>query len=108
MGFNSVVVILNDRLNEIERDPEFGKKVADAIRSFGISQPEQYITGQTQVISVCHADTAQIVRVGANTGRPIGYGYWQQSDDELIRELESERKRRAKISKKRLSDQGDG
>ncbi|MES2055789.1 MAG: hypothetical protein V4564_07625 [Pseudomonadota bacterium] len=62
MGFNSVVLILNDRLHEIENDPLFGKKVASAIRAHGHDEP--YITGQTTVVSVQHADTMQIVAVG--------------------------------------------
>lgn len=96
MGFNSVLVVLNDRLDEIERDPDFGKKVARAIRSYSHESPDRmpFITGQTQVVSVEHADVAQVIRVGANSGRMIGSGFWRWTDDELIRHLESERKRR--------------
>jgi hypothetical protein len=32
MGFNATVVVLLDRLSEIELDPHFGKKLCDAIR----------------------------------------------------------------------------
>jgi hypothetical protein len=98
MGFNSVVVVLNDRLHEIERDPEFGKKVANAIRAYDVEGriPKPYITGQTQVVSVQHADVVQIVAVGANTARVLGYGHWRQSNDEIIKDLNSQRLRRAK------------
>jgi len=76
MGFNAALVVLCDRLDEIERDPEFGKKVANAIREN--SMPEKYrrtyITGQTQVVCVAHADTAQVIKVGGNTGSLVGYG----------------------------------
>jgi hypothetical protein len=99
MGFNSVLVVLNDRLDEIERDPEFGKKVADAIRSHGYPRYQRYVTGQTQVISVHHADTLAVVAVGGNTGRIIGYGHWSQDDESLIQHLERERKRKAKEAK---------
>jgi hypothetical protein len=75
MGFNASLVILCDRLGEIERDPEFGKKVAAAIREHGF--PEKYrrtfITGQTQVVGVAHADTEQVIVVGGNTGRLAGF-----------------------------------
>jgi hypothetical protein len=75
MGFNASLVILLDRLDEIERDPTFGKKVAMAIREFDTASGNRtYITGQTQVISVAHADTNVIIRIGGNTGEIIGYG----------------------------------
>lgn len=108
MGYNSVLVVLNDRLHEIERDPEFGKKVADAIRAHGSSRGrygEPYITGQTQVISVQHADFAQVVRVGGNCGRLLGYGHWTQDDDALIQGLVKERKRKAaELKRQHASD----
>lgn len=105
MGFNSVVVILNDCLHEIESDPEFGKKVAQAIRAHG-ARPEHrpYITGQTQVLSVEHADTMQIVAVGGNTGRVVGYAHHRSTDDEIAKSLERNRKDRAKKAK----DQANG
>lgn len=97
MGFNSVVVILNDCLHEIESDPFFGKKVAQAIRAHG-GRPEHrpYITGQTQVLSVEHADTMQIVAIGGNTGRVIGYAHYRSTDDEIVKALNSQRRDRAK------------
>ena len=100
MGFNSVLVVLNDRLDEIERDQEFGKKVAAAIRYHGAYQgvdiehrAAPYVTGQTQVVSVAHANTVQVIAVAANCGRVIGHGFWTQSDDELIKGLERQRQR---------------
>lgn len=100
MGFNTVLVVLNDRLSEIECDPEFGKKVVDAIRQFSPSRADRlpYITGQTQVLSICHADTMQIVAVGGNAGRVIGYGGYAQSDDDLIKGLVADRRRRARLA----------
>ena len=101
MGFNATVVILNDRLSEIERDPEFGKKLARAIRCFDRSRPERmpYVTGQTQVIEVAHADTLQVVAIGGNTGRVIGYGCYRDDNDALIKQLERERRRKATEAK---------
>lgn len=102
MGFNAVLVVLTDRLDEIERDPEFGKKVSAAIRHVSCPPPGRdapYITGQTQVISVDHSSVTQVVRVEANCGKVIGYGHWTQSDDELIKGLERERRERVKAAK---------
>ena len=101
MGYNAVLVVLNDCLDEIERDPEFGKKVAAAIRHHSINRPDRapYLTGRTQVVSVQHADIAQVVRVSANSGKVIGYGHWTQSDDELIKGLDRERRNRIKTAK---------
>ena len=31
MGFNTSMIVLNDSLNEIEEDKDFGRKVAEAI-----------------------------------------------------------------------------
>jgi hypothetical protein len=33
MGYNTTVIVLNDALGEIENDPEFGRKLAKAIRA---------------------------------------------------------------------------
>lgn len=101
MGYNSVVVILNDHLSEIENDPEFGKKLCAAIRRFpirnfaGVVMP--YITGQTEVIGVEHADVLQIVAVGGNTGRTIGSTYLMRDDDQIIKRLNRARLSRAKL-----------
>lgn len=99
MGFNAVLVVLNDRLAEIERDPEFGKKVAHAIRCHNDPRGAPYITGQTQVVSVDHADVLQVVAVGANCGRVIGHGHWRQTNDDLIKYLERERRENARRAK---------
>lgn len=99
MGFNSVLLVLNDRLHEIEHDPEFGKKVARAIRAHSWPGEQPYITGQTQVLSVHHADTLVVVAVGGNTGRVIGHGHWTQNDDQLVRHLEQERRRKEREAK---------
>lgn len=96
MGYNSVLVVLNDRLDEIERDPDFGKKVAQAIREMSyLENHTTYITGQTKVISMQHADTMVVIAAGNDTGQILGYGHYSQSKDELIQNLEQDRKKRA-------------
>lgn len=62
MGYNATLVVLTDNLDQIEKDHSFGKKVADAIRNH--PNNSVWVTGQTQVISVDHADYYQIVAVG--------------------------------------------
>jgi hypothetical protein len=101
MGFNTTIVVLNDRLSEIERDPEFGKKLATAIRYFGRRDPGRipYITGQTQVIEVAHADNLQVIAVGGNTGRVVGYGAIGDDDDKLIKGLERRRREKVRAAK---------
>ena len=104
MGYNASVVVLVDRLEEIERDPEFGKKLAAAIRhrnAYGVTRDRPsapYVTGQTEIIAVEHADTLQVVAIGANSGRLIGRGHWTQDNDELIQQLERERLERNRQS----------
>jgi fructose-1,6-bisphosphatase/inositol monophosphatase family enzyme len=78
MGDNAVLVVLNDRLDEIERDPEFGKKVAAAIRGFRRRRSDAarialMATGAV-VVSVEHADTRQVVEVSRNNGRLMRNG----------------------------------
>lgn len=100
MGFNATVVVLLDRLREIEKDPEFGRKLADAIRyKVGNPQPggagyrygADEATGQTQVIEVHHADGIVAVAVGGNTGQVLGYcGRYDASPAEMVKTLRAE------------------
>ena len=104
MGFNATIVVLLDRLHEIENDPEFGKKLAQAIR-YRSSFPDDSkrwpghrpfgaeATGQTQVIEVHHADSQMVIAVGGNTGRVLGYGgNYNYDDDEILKALRAHRK----------------
>lgn len=83
MGFNTTVVILNDDLHIVENDPEFGKKLANAIRSMRSSASEKPIDvsarsgnctacNAASVIETHHADNTILVRVGGNTGSVVG------------------------------------
>ena len=89
MGYNSVVLVLNDRLNEISR-ADFGHRLADAIRECGgTGEPVDVRgqSGQTQVLSCQHADIMQIVAVGGNTGRLIGTGFYADNDEVLLQKM---------------------
>ena len=87
MGFNSTVLILNDRLHEIENDQDFGKKVADGIREFGYANKynKTYITGQTEILSCQHASENAIIAVGGNCGTQLGtvFGTHHKEEDKL-------------------------
>lgn len=89
MGYNSVILVLNDRLWDIEKDPAFGSKLCDAIREAS-SRPDRFpeVPGsQTVVINTDHADVMQIIAVGGNYGRVLGSGSWRDSDEELLVKL---------------------
>lgn len=75
MGFNTNIMILNDRLHDIERDPDFGKKVVDAVCANTLTpsyQPTEF-DYQSQVLAQHHADATSIVATGGNTGFVVGF-----------------------------------
>lgn len=95
MGYNSVLLVLNDRLDDIERDTLFGRKVAAAIRAHrnGLDgkptpgAPE--ILSAAKVLSVHHADTVVVIAAGGGTGRVMGHGFYRDTDDQLIRKIQA-------------------
>ena len=55
MGFNSTIVVLNDRLAEIEGDPTFGKQVCDGIRNCEDNSDEtQICEGNVDILLSLH------------------------------------------------------
>lgn len=77
MGWNTTLVVYNDALAAIENDPQFGRKLADAVREL----PARRHTGRTHVdvpagnhvnaamvVESHHADTTAIVTVAGNLG----------------------------------------
>lgn len=96
MGFNSVVLVLNDRLGEIERSPErFVKEMSYGIARAGTSGQEQidFHPGQSTVVTCHHADMVSIIAVGGNCATVLGqvYNGGRHHDEEsqlkLLREL---------------------
>lgn len=93
MGFNTVVLVLNDAVHEISKDPAFGKKLAEAIhaqpgRDAGHARyqgTEDVSAGShcsaATVISSRHADDMQVVAIGGNTGVYLGTTYGFPHDD---------------------------
>ncbi|MGF6434359.1 hypothetical protein ABIE91_009579 [Bradyrhizobium elkanii] len=105
MGYNATVVVLVDQLDRIEKTPDFGKQLADAIRA-KLNDPSErhisapYVAGQTQVIETHHADHMMVVAVGGNTGQILGWGGGYRSDpDEMIKWLNADRLRRKREAK---------
>lgn len=83
MGYNTTVVILNDALHFIEDDPDFGKRLADAVKRVTKGKPV-YVSAHAKsggihcnaatVIETHHADYDVTVRVGGNRGEVVHEG----------------------------------
>jgi hypothetical protein len=76
MGFNTTVLILNDALDEIENDPNFGKKLVSAISKVGIGNKGVDVSAlnhcnAARVIESHHADYDVYVKVGGNNAKVI-------------------------------------
>ncbi len=96
MGFNSTVLVLNDRLGEIERNPEeFVKEMLYAIQRSSMREQEEFNPGQTTVMSCAHADTVTILAVGGNCATVLGRVYnggvhhTEEAQVKILRELAS-------------------
>jgi hypothetical protein len=87
MGYNTTVVVLNDALQAIAEDSEFGNKLKDAIsvvNSVPAYRPSSVLdvsamghANAATVIETHHADYLQAVAVGGNMGVNLGYaGYY--------------------------------
>lgn len=95
MGFNSTVLVLNDRLGEIERNPErFVKEMLAGINRSGYPDEQVDVyTGQTTVMSCAHADTVTILAVGGNCATKLGqfhnggHHHTEEEQVELLRQL---------------------
>lgn len=95
MGFNSTVLILNDRLSEIRRDPErFVEEMVQGIHRCGLPGEQMDIyTGQSTVMSCAHADQVTILAVGGNCATVLGRVYnggrhhAEEDQESLLREL---------------------
>lgn len=99
MGYNTTVVVMNDSLHDIEKDPEFGKNLAQAIKSESIRHyrpGSQYVralgsANAAEVIESHHADGQVAVVVGGNCGEVLGYAGTCRNGNEYVKD-ETERK----------------
>lgn len=88
MGFNTTLVIMNDALHIIEKDPEFGAKVAQAAQNFGCYGKKHVDISSgghcnaATVVDCHHADQTSIILVGGNMGTvAVPYaGGWDHSE----------------------------
>lgn len=72
MGFNSTILILNDNLHLISKNPNFGEQVSDQLALHCSNKQYPYAIGGFKVIAQHHADAVSIILVGGNTSRVIG------------------------------------
>lgn len=102
MGFNTSMIILNDCLGDIEKDPDFGKKVSQAVSSVdtqrylseeagrpfhGVDVSAGCSVNAATVIETHHADGTSIIAFGGNMGLNMGLFYPYGAEDEEIRIL---------------------
>ncbi len=103
MGMNSVLIVLNDHLDSIARDPEFGAKVADAVMNYGRDRFLSHAGARGfGVVSVAHADYDQLVRVDGNRGELL-----DAEEEEAVRKIRAKRERAAKKAATRPEQQRD-
>jgi hypothetical protein len=90
MGYNTAAMFLNDAIDGLKRDPDIGHKIYEAI--IMADRPGNRERGYTDfsisnhcnggmVIPSRHADEVQIVAVGGNYMKRLGYSYWTRMDD---------------------------
>jgi hypothetical protein len=74
MGYNTTVLVLNDALGLIRDDPEFGRKLYEAIlgdrfpADVSARNGRQVHTNAATVIETHHADYEVLVKIGGNMG----------------------------------------
>lgn len=89
MGYNTTVVFLNDALGDIEYDPDFGKKLADAVLQVQRGKSVDVSAGShvnaATVIESHHADYYSAVLVGGNYGHrlpgSVGIRHWDKTSE---------------------------
>lgn len=114
MGNNAVIVVMHDCLSEIADDPEFGRRLSDAIKAFS-HRGEKPVwvpargkrcrcANAAEVLSWDHASAHQIVVVHGNSGVRVSSLPDDGAPDEVVAVIEDTlrwRKRFAKDEKKR-------
>jgi len=96
VGWNTTVVVMNDALNEIENDPDFGRKLKHAVnslfvRSGPIDVAAGVMTGAARAIETHQSDMTSLLAVGGNCAARLHMSLgWTQCDPEeqlrLLRE----------------------
>jgi hypothetical protein len=95
MGYNTTLLVLNDALSAIENDPEFGRKLANAIRRRGqdfrskrIDMSVGSFSNAVSVIDTVHSGSTSLIAVGGNyasviTKRP-GYEHHTKESQQAL------------------------
>ncbi len=99
MGYNTTVVIMNDALENIKNDKEFGAKLVAAInhlqidnKPIDVSATSGNITNvnAATVIESHHADDIVVVSVGGNYGKVLGFGgNYDATKEQMLESLAS-------------------
>jgi hypothetical protein len=79
MGWNTTVVVINDALDMIRDDPEFGRRLYDAVLKVQRGKPVDVAAHSKRgihcnaatVIETHHADHDVLVKVGGNYGEVV-------------------------------------
>jgi hypothetical protein len=82
MGYNSTVIVMNDALDMIAKDLDFGKKLAAAVLHLSVNDGKAidvsakngnscYANAAT-VVESHHADITTLVAIGGNYGTSLG------------------------------------
>jgi len=86
MGFNTAVIIKNDYMHTIQDDKDFGEKLCDSIYYSGWNKTRN-LHNSFSTLPSQHADTMQVVLIGGNSIRSLGYSNWNSTDIEILRDL---------------------
>jgi GAF domain-containing protein len=97
MGYNTAMIVLNDGMDTLKSDPDVGEKLYRGILAAGHRQTRNGADSHTvslgnhcnpvAILPSQHADTLQIVAIGANSIRPLAYCHWQDDDEQVLRKL---------------------
>lgn len=78
MGWNTTIVLLNDGLDDIAKDPTFGERLKAAALESNNSVDRWVRAGNhanpAHVVESHHADGITVIAVGGNMGRVLGHG----------------------------------
>jgi hypothetical protein len=96
MGFNTTVLFLNDRLHEIAKDTQLGRRIAGAA-SRGTTDKDNGVGSGATIVNVSHADEMVMLLVGANGCDNYGsIAHWRHilrdEDDHTLPQEETDKR----------------
>jgi hypothetical protein len=84
MGYQTTIVINNDRLTDISNDVTFGASVVAAVNEVSLGRPVEMRRGYGVAIESHHADSHVLVQTGNCSGSMVGgYVHWSKAQWEL-------------------------